>query len=77
VQWWKNSGLKSIWSKDAMDLASEEGQNQVLQWWKNNGLDYTSQKGHIRMVETKWVKNVNGQRILRVIYSENVIIYAK
>ncbi|KAI8811763.1 hypothetical protein BJ742DRAFT_795377 [Cladochytrium replicatum] len=39
LDWRKSSGLDFVWSKDAMDKASEGGYVEVLDWWKKSGLE--------------------------------------
>ena len=64
LEWLKNSGLPSQFSKRAINNASKYGHIDVLEWWKNSGLelkysndalDLASEKGHINVLE--WWKN--------------------
>ncbi|KAI9345520.1 hypothetical protein DFJ73DRAFT_490080 [Zopfochytrium polystomum] len=38
LQWWRDSGLETRYTEDAMILASGNGQIWNLQWWKDCGL---------------------------------------
>ena len=79
MDWFKNSGYEFKYSVNAINTASENGHDQVLEWFKNSGyefkydkyaINYASENGQIQVLE--WFKN-SGYEFK---YSKKAIYYA-